>query len=118
LRGGSASLSIDNLILAINGTGTPGTDYGLGTVTNTLVTAVAGAGDTMDVTSIEQGAWANGIEVGETSANMSWPGSFLTGGTGSLTRNQLRIAGGDFVVVPDGSLEVEYDELLGCWRVI
>jgi hypothetical protein len=118
LIGASASDSIDLLILAITGLGIPGVEYGIGTVTNTLVTAVAGAGDTMDVTSIEAGAWANGIEAGVTSVNMSWPGSQLTGGTGPLTRNQLRIAGGDFVVVPDGSLEVEYDELLGCWRVI
>jgi len=72
----------------------------------------------MDVTSIEQGAWANGIEVGETSANMSWPGSFLTGGTGSLTRNKLLIAGGDLPVVPDGTFEIEYDYVLGSWRAV
>jgi len=118
LIGASASDSIDLLILAITGLGIPGVEYGIGTVTNTLVTAVAGAGDTMDVTSIEQGAWANGIEVGETSANMSWPGSFLTGGTGSLTRNKLLIAGGDLPVVPDGTFEIEYDYVLGSWRAV
>ncbi len=51
LIGGTASDSIDNLIAAIEKASGGGTTYGSGTLAHLTVTAVAGTGDTMDVTS-------------------------------------------------------------------
>lgn len=48
--GASDSISLDNLIAAINAAAGEGTLYGTGTVVNPHVSAAAGAGDTMDVT--------------------------------------------------------------------
>lgn len=52
LVGATDSDSLDNLIAAINGDAGEGATYGTGTVAHPLVTAAAGAGDTMDVTEI------------------------------------------------------------------
>jgi hypothetical protein len=118
LIGGSASVSIDNLIFAINNTGTPGTNYGTGTAINIAVSAAAGAGDTMDVTATDAGAVGNTIGTTETSATASWGAATLTGGTGPLSKNRMVIAGGDFAVPPNGSFDVEYDFDLAGWRAV
>jgi hypothetical protein len=48
--GATASLSVANLVAAINSTGSPGTDYHTGTARHPLVEAAQGAGDTMGLT--------------------------------------------------------------------
>ena len=61
LVGASDSDSLDNLISAINGGAGEGTIYGTGTTAHPLVTAAAGAGDTMDVTAKTAGTDGNAI---------------------------------------------------------
>lgn len=78
--GVSASVSIDNLIAAINAGAGAGTLYGTGTVANPWVTAAAGAGDTMDVTAKPDGEAGNAVT---TTANLtagSWGDPTLEGG--------------------------------------
>ncbi len=57
----SAAVSLDNLIAAINLTGTAGTEYGTGTTIHPDVAAAAGAGDTMDVEAKIGGTAGNSI---------------------------------------------------------
>lgn len=78
---GSASLSIDNLIAAINRAGTPGVDYTDATTAHPTVTAAAGAGDTMVVTARTPGTGANATVTTETMTNGAWGGGVLDGGT-------------------------------------
>jgi hypothetical protein len=82
--GGSASLSIDNLIAAINANGTPGTHYFAGTLIHPSVRAFAGAGDTMVVhTNSDTILTAVGtlIATTETMASGSWGATTLADGT-------------------------------------
>lgn len=80
LIGASASDSLDNLIAAINLGAGSGTVYAAATTANGFVSAVAGAGDTMDVTALVSGTAGNTIATTETSANASWGGATLSGG--------------------------------------
>lgn len=59
--GASASLTLDNLIAAINAAAGAGTAYGTGTAQNALVAAVAGAGDTVNLTARATGIAGNSI---------------------------------------------------------
>lgn len=81
--GGSASVSLDNLIAAINDTGTAGTTYGTGTVEHTQVRAYAGAGDTMVVHSRPDvtAAVATLIATTDEGAQISWGAATLADGT-------------------------------------
>lgn len=81
--GGSASVSIDNLIAAINLSGTPGTEYGTGTVIHPTVSAAAGAGDTLVLTAKEAGAAGNDIATTETMTNGSFGAATLENGADS-----------------------------------
>ena len=83
LIGASASDSLDNLIVAINLGAGAGTLYATATTANTFVTALAGAGDTMDLTAIDGGTAGNSIATTETSANASFGGATLSGGADS-----------------------------------
>jgi hypothetical protein len=85
LIGATASISLDNLIAAINAGAGAGTLYGTGTVANPHVSALAGAGDTIDVTAVVAGSAANAVALAETSANLSWNNATLTGGLGPTT---------------------------------
>lgn len=80
LIGATASDSIDNLVAAITAGAGAGTLYGTGTAAHPDVTAVNGAGDTMDVTANVVGAAANSIATTETGGNMSFGNATLTGG--------------------------------------
>lgn len=81
-KGASASISLDNLIAAYNGDAGEGTLYGTGTAPNSLVSAAAGAGDTMVVTARVAGTQGNTIPLTETMTNGAWSGAFMTGGAG------------------------------------
>jgi hypothetical protein len=78
--GASASLSIDNLIAAINGDAGAGTVYGTGTLPHTDVDAAAGAGDTMNLTAKLGGTAGNSIVTTETMTAGSFGATTLTGG--------------------------------------
>lgn len=77
--GGSASVSIDNLIAAITAAAGAGTLYGTGTVVHALATAAAGAGDTLVATAKANGPDGNLIST--TDANGEWGAATLEGGT-------------------------------------
>jgi hypothetical protein len=120
--GASASVTIDNLIAAITGGAGEGTAYGTGTVTNTDVTASAGAGDTMDATAINYGSAGNSItttDPTDTSGNLDWANATLTGGTGSGATAYLTIledAGSTGVLVLhnwNGTAFVNNEEITG-----
>lgn len=80
----NAEGSIDNLVLAIMGTGVAGTNYGTGTVAHTLVNAVKKDADEMTVTAKTKGVAGNAIALAETLSNAGskWTGDavFLSGG--------------------------------------
>jgi hypothetical protein len=88
LVGGSASATLDNLIDAINGedgAGEEGTVYGTGTVANSLVSAAAGDGDTVDLTAATAGKAGNAIPTTVVAAQLSFAAATLTGGKGPTT---------------------------------
>lgn len=75
--GATASDSIDNLISAITGVATgsavEGTDFPTGSTAQANITASQGAGDTMDVTTVNLfGAPADAVATTETLTNGSW----------------------------------------------
>lgn len=91
----SASLTLDNLIDAINNTGSEGTDYGTLTPQNSQVSAAAGAGDTIDFTARVAGEHGNSIPTagvggpgndglaGQSWSEATFGADALTGGTGA-----------------------------------
>ena len=74
--GATASDTIDNLVAAINLTGTEGTEYYAGTTIHPSVQAVAGPGDTMFVRA-KKGYTASTIASTETSSTASWGNATL-----------------------------------------
>ena len=81
LIGVSASASLDNLIDAINlenGAGESGTLYGSGTVIHPTVSALAGVGDTADLTAKTAGEDGNTIVTTETMTAGSFGAATLT----------------------------------------
>jgi hypothetical protein len=85
LIGATASASLDNLIAAITlGVGA-GSTYAAVMTEHPTVTAVAGAGDTMDATAKDIGTAGNAIATTETLAGVGnqWGGATLSGGTAS-----------------------------------
>lgn len=79
--GASASASLTNLEKAINGTGTAGTEYSVGTEKNALATASATT-STLVVTAKADGAEGNSVAVAETSSSATFgTDSTLAGGT-------------------------------------
>ena len=88
--GASASDTIDNLIAAINGAAGEGTTYGDGTEGHLLVSAAAGAGDTMTVTALLPGIAGNNIATTELSGVCSWGAGTLGSGVNSVA-NEVKI---------------------------
>lgn len=81
LIGATASVTIDNLIAAIILASGAGTLFAAATEVHPDVTAVAGAGDTMDVTAKRGGTSSNAIVTTETSGTASWTSGTLASGT-------------------------------------
>ena len=104
LIGGSASDSLDNLIAAINLGAGAGTVYALATTANGFVSALAGTGDTMDVTALVAGTAGNVIVTTELAANATWlDGATLIGGTDAQNWEILSFAGSE---TPSGNAAV------------
>lgn len=81
LVGAAATNSLDNLIAAINAAAGAGTLYGTGTVGHPDVTAVAGAGDTVDLTADAAGTAGNAIaSVCVPTTRIDFGAATLTGG--------------------------------------
>lgn len=89
LIGANAAAALDNLKSAVNDTGTEGTHYGTGTVANTVVTATTNTNTTQLFEAIDQTADGYTLEVSESSANLSFDTTTLTGGTGRQTVDNL-----------------------------
>lgn len=82
--GVDAATSLDNLKLAINATGTPGTHYYAGTVVHPYVIATTNTDTTQKVESRTYGTTNNTLATTETgSASISWADTTLGGGTGA-----------------------------------
>lgn len=78
--GAAATDTLDNLIAAITAGSGSGTLYSELCVEHTTVTAVAGTGDTMDITALDRDDSGNSIATTETLANGSFGGATLSGG--------------------------------------
>lgn len=73
LIGISAAVALDNLKIAINASGgTEGTEYSVGTVAHSYVTADANTNTTQVVTAKNFGTEANEFSLAETSAHLAW----------------------------------------------
>lgn len=80
----TADAALLNLIRTINGSGTPGTDYGSLTPRNGNVTAAtAVTSHAFAVTAQAPGTAGNSLGTTETSGHLSWGGALLTGGLNS-----------------------------------
>lgn len=83
LKGATASDTLDNLVAAINKAAGEGSTYGTGTVAHPLVTATAGDGDTVIVTSKVKGTAYNTTPTTnpiDTGGVITWSGATLANG--------------------------------------
>lgn len=94
LIGADADGSLTNLIAAINGTGTPGTDYDSSTPVNTDVTAGTVSAHAFTVTAKTAGYAGNAIASTEESTHLSWGGTTLSGGGSTIGTATVGKAGG------------------------
>lgn len=85
LLAGDLATTLANLVKAINGTGTPGVEYGTDTKPQGDVTAVSDA-TTMTVTAIKGGQSSNDITTAAVATNASWGDVNLTGGDEQTTQ--------------------------------
>ena len=98
--GADAATSLDYLKEAINGTGTPGTNYGSKTYAHPDVVATTNTNTTQVVEAINAGTEANAIATTETSSHLSWGAATLAGGAngtyykGETNRSEARVSGG------------------------
>lgn len=85
-RSGTVDTTLANLRAAINGTGTPGTEYFAGTQAATGVTAGAVTAHAITVTANTVGVAANSFAKAETSIHLDWDGAgaTFTGGVDSI----------------------------------
>lgn len=77
----SDAVALDNMKLAINGTGTEGTDYSTGTNANTDVIATTNGNTTQVIEAKVFGSLGNSITTTETAITTAWTGTTLSGGT-------------------------------------
>lgn len=81
--GANAAATLANLVLAINGTGTAGTNYFAGTVAHTLVTAGDVSSHTVTITAVNIGYAANSTATTTpVGATLSWGAVTMVGGVG------------------------------------
>lgn len=79
----SEAVFLDNLKLAINASGTAGTQYSTGTYQNYYVTATTNTDTTQVVVAKTVGTAGNSIATTETLANYAWGAATLASGTGT-----------------------------------
>jgi len=78
--GASNLIALDNMRLAVNGTGTAGTTYSTALTAHTTVHAIQSTSDQLVVAALASGAVGNIIATTETGANIAWGGATLAGG--------------------------------------
>jgi hypothetical protein len=79
----SVAVALDNMKLAINGTGIAGTNYSTGTTPNAQVTATTNANDSQVIVAKVAGTSGNSIATTDTLANHAWGAGTMASGTGS-----------------------------------
>lgn len=84
LIGAAATNSLDNLKSAINGTGTPGTDYTANTPVHPQVTAGTKTSSTLAVNPRDKAVTNASIATTETGANCSWGAATIASGVASV----------------------------------
>lgn len=82
--GGSTATALENLAMAIDGSGTPGTTYSTALVANADVTVSTSTATTITVRAVTAGTGGNALATTETGATLSWGAATLTTG-GSTT---------------------------------
>ena len=80
---------LDNLKLAINQSGTPGTNYSAGTEQHPLVEATTNTATAQTVVAKSAGSSGNSIATTETVANYAWGATTLENGAGSTSRKMI-----------------------------
>jgi len=85
----AAVTALDNLVAAINGTGTVGTSYTAGTDPHPSVWALPRTGTTVPLSARTGGTSGNSIALSESSAHLTSSGSTLSGGGGSNSKTAL-----------------------------
>lgn len=83
LKGAAEANMLDNLKLAINATGTAGTNYSTGTLVHPYVVATTNADTTQVIRGRVPGTSLNTLATTETMANTAWADTTLGGGTGA-----------------------------------
>lgn len=86
LIGADADATLANLVKAVNGSGTAGTHYSLGTELNPLVSAAAVSSHATVMTARSTGVGGNDIAKAEASDHLDWDGSgaVFTGGVDTI----------------------------------
>jgi len=95
--GADAAAFLDNLKLAINGTGIAGTNYGVGTVKHPDVVATDNADTTQKIVARLPGLTPNALATTTTFTNGSWADTTLGGGTGASNPG-VTTAGATFTI--------------------
>lgn len=83
LAGADVAASLDNLKLAINATGTAGTNYSTGTAAHASVVATTNTDTAQTIRGRVPGTSLNTLATTETLANTTWADTTLGGGTGA-----------------------------------
>ena len=102
LIGASASIALDNLKSAVNGTAGSGTTYAALTVAHTTITAGTKTSTTLQFDAVTKGTLGNAYASTEVSAQLSFPGAVFTGGVdGTLGQaKELRYYNGYLYFTP------------------
>ena len=116
-KGASEATMLDNLKLAINATGTAGTNYSTGTLVHPTVVATTNTDTVQTVRGRVPGISLNTVATTETMANTAWADTTLGGGTGNSDPG-VTTAGATFTI---GSRTytavIELSETLGATAV-
>jgi hypothetical protein len=100
----SEAVFLDNLKLAINESGTAGTEYSATTVEHPTVKATTNANDAQTVEAKFTGTNGNLIATTDTLGNYAWAAATLTGGTGDAISTILM----DTYTFPAGSSVINF----------
>lgn len=92
LIGVDADTTLANLKKAVEGSGTPGVEYSLGTVPQTLMTVGDVTAHALTFTAVTAGTGGNAIAKAETSSHLDWDGTgdTFTGGVDTVA-NEIKI---------------------------
>lgn len=117
-KGASEAIMLDNIKLAINGTGTAGTNYSTGTVAHAQVVATTNTDTVQTLRGRVPGTSLNTVVTTETMANTAFPDTTLGGGTGN---SDAGITTANATITINGRVYtavIELSETLGATAVV